>query len=115
MNASKLSRYTRIARRARLGLVAIAGVGLLALLALEASTHGVAQSGALDLLGAAMLILPIVIVCFFSLDAVGCFASWAYDRRGSHRYGFGRAFVETLVAPALVYLEILGAFWVRAR
>lgn len=115
MNDSMLFRYTRIARKARLGLVAIAGVGLGGLLTLEASTHGVAHSGAMDLLGAAMLILPVVVVCFFTFDAVGLFASWVYDKKSGRPTGFGRSLVETLVAPALVYLEILGAFWLRAQ
>lgn len=65
------------------------------------------------------MIVPIVIMCFFIIDIAGCIVALALreknDARRWQRLPIGRALAETLVTPALVYLEILGVFWLRSR
>lgn len=116
---SSVARYTRIARRVRFGLAAVIGVCFLTLLSSEGATHGLEQAGVTNLLGAAVMIVPIVIMCFFIIDIAGCIVALALreknDARRWQRLPIGRALAETLVTPALVYLEILGVFWLRSR
>lgn len=87
----------------------------MALLAYEASTRGLHQSGVTDMLAAVLVVLPIAVVCFFVLDVAGCFVAWVREKSGSHRREFGLALAEALVTPVLTYLEILAAFWLRSR
>lgn len=114
-----VARHTRIARRARIGFVAVIGTTLIALLSYERFTHGLEQSGVTELLGATLIIVPIAVLGFFALDVAGCIVSVRFARRhaGGREQGhpLGRALVETLLTPALVYLEILVAAWLRSR
>lgn len=114
-----IARYTKIARRVRIGFVAAIGATLIALLSYERFTHGLEQSGVTELIGAALMIVPILVLGFSALDVAGCIVSARFARRHAgvreNGYPLGRALVETLLTPALVYLEILAAAWLRSR
>lgn len=111
--------YTRIARRVRLGFAGAIGATFIALLSYEKVTHGLQQSGVTELLGALLMVVPVLVLCFFVIDVVMCIASAMFSGKDAAeretRRHFGRALAETLLTPALVYLEILAAAWLRSR
>lgn len=116
---ASVSWYTRIARRVRLGFAGAIGATFIALLSYEKVTHGLQQSGVTELLGAVLMFVPIVVLCFFVLDVVVCIAFAKFSGKDAaerkNRRHLGRALAETILTPALVYLEIVAAAWLRSR